>query len=70
MTDQLPAFNSVPKDVVGAGDSLLACSSLTLAAGGNIWQSAYLGSLAAACQISRVGNSPLSAAQLLTELRL
>jgi bifunctional ADP-heptose synthase (sugar kinase/adenylyltransferase) len=70
MTDQLPAFNSVPKDVTGAGDSLLACSSLTVAAGGNIWQSAYLGSLAAACQISRLGNSPLSAAQLITELRL
>jgi rfaE bifunctional protein kinase chain/domain len=70
MTDQLPAFNSAPKDVVGAGDSLLACSSLALAAGGNIWQSAYLGSLAAACQISRLGNSPLSAVQLVTELRL
>jgi bifunctional ADP-heptose synthase (sugar kinase/adenylyltransferase) len=68
ITDQLPAFNSAPKDVAGAGDSLLACSSLTLATGGNIWQSAYLGSLAAACQISRLGNSPLSAAQLLTEL--
>jgi rfaE bifunctional protein kinase chain/domain len=68
MTDQLPAFNLVPKDVAGAGDSLLACSSLTLAVGGSIWQSAYLGSLAAACQISRLGNAPLSAGQLITEL--
>jgi rfaE bifunctional protein kinase chain/domain len=70
LTDQLPAFNTAPKDVAGAGDSLLACSSLALAVGGTIWQSAYLGSLAAACQISRLGNSPLSAAQLITELRL
>jgi sugar/nucleoside kinase (ribokinase family) len=70
MTDQLPAFNSAPKDVVGAGDSLLACSSLALSVGADIWQSAYLGSLAAACQISRLGNSPLSAAHLITELRL
>jgi bifunctional ADP-heptose synthase (sugar kinase/adenylyltransferase) len=70
MTDQLPAFNSAPKDVAGAGDSLLTCASLALAAGGNIWQSAYLGSLAAACQVGRLGNSPLSAGQLVTELRL
>jgi rfaE bifunctional protein kinase chain/domain len=70
VTDQLPAFNSAPKDAAGAGDSLLTCSSLALAVGANIWQSAYLGSLAAACQVGRLGNSPLSAGQLVTELRL
>ena len=70
VTDQLPAFNSAPKDVAGAGDSLLTCSSLALAAGADIWQSAYLGSIAAACQVSRVGNSPLSADELITELHL
>jgi rfaE bifunctional protein kinase chain/domain len=70
VTDQLPAFNSAPKDAAGAGDSLLTCSSLALAVGGNIWQSAYLGSLAAACQVGRLGNSPLSVGQLVTELRL
>jgi rfaE bifunctional protein kinase chain/domain len=70
VTDQLAAFNSSPKDVAGAGDSLLTCSSLALAAGADIWQSAYLGSIAAACQVSRVGNSPLSADELITELRL
>jgi len=70
ITDQLPAFNSSPKDVAGAGDSLLTCSSLALAVGADIWQSAYLGSIAAACQVSRVGNSPLSADELVTELLL
>ncbi len=70
MTDQLPAFNVSPKDVSGAGDSLLTCSSLALAAGADVWQSAYVGSIAAACQVSRVGNSPLSADELITELRL
>ena len=34
--------------------------SLALLAGADIWQSAYLGSLAAACQVGRVGNLPLS----------
>ncbi len=70
MTDRLPTFNSAPKDVAGAGDSLLTCASLALAVGANIWQSAYLGSVAAACQVSRVGNSPLSGRELVTELSL
>lgn len=70
ITDQLPAFNSAPKDVAGAGDALLACASLSLAAGGDVWQSGYLGSLAAACQVGRIGNFPLTAAELITELRL
>ena len=68
MTDQLPAFNKAPKDPAGAGDSLLMCSALSLAAGADIWKSAYLGSVAAACQVGRVGNSPLSAEELITEL--
>jgi len=68
VTDRLPAFNTSPKDVAGAGDSLLTCASLALAAGGHIWESAYLGSVAAACQVSRVGNSPLTARELVTEL--
>lgn len=67
-TDQLPAFNSAPLDVSGGGDSMLICASLALAAGANIWESAYLGSVAAACHIARIGNSPLSASELLQEL--
>ena len=69
VTDQLPAFNTAPKDVSGAGDSLLTCASLALIAGASIWESAYLGSIAAACQIGRVGNLPLSAAEVMRELR-
>jgi rfaE bifunctional protein kinase chain/domain len=69
-TDQLPAFNTAPKDVAGAGDSLLICASMALAVGANIWECAYLGSVAAACQVSRVGNSPLSAGEIVRELSL
>jgi bifunctional ADP-heptose synthase (sugar kinase/adenylyltransferase) len=69
-TDRLAAFNSAPKDVSGAGDSLLACASMALAVGANIWQAAYLGSVASALQVSRVGNTPLTAQDLLTELML
>ena len=70
VTDQLPAFNRAPKDVAGAGDSLLTCASMSLVAGADIWQSAYLGSVAAACQVGRVGNSPLTAQELITELNI
>lgn len=70
ITDQLPAFNSSPKDVSGAGDSLLICSSMALVCGATIWESAYLGSIAAACQVGRVGNSPLSSSDVLKELTL
>lgn len=69
VTDQLPALNSAPKDVSGAGDSLVTCAAMALAVGVDIWQAAYLGSLAAACQVGRVGNTPLSAAELIAELR-
>lgn len=64
ITDRLPAFNMAPKDVSGAGDSLFVCASLALSVGADIWQSAYLGSLAAAYQVNRVGNTPLTASEL------
>ena len=67
-TDQIPAFNTSPLDAAGAGDSLLAASSMCLAIGINIWQSAFLGSLAAACQVGRLGNVPLRASELISEL--
>lgn len=68
VTDQLPAFNLAPKDTAGAGDSLLICTAMALRAGLNIWKSCYLGSLAAACQVARVGNIPLTQGDLLAEI--
>jgi rfaE bifunctional protein kinase chain/domain len=67
-TDRLPAFNTAPKDVAGAGDSFFICAALALRAGVDIWRAAYLGSLAAACQVSRIGNAPLTSAELLSEI--
>jgi rfaE bifunctional protein kinase chain/domain len=66
--DKLPAFNSAPKDVAGAGDSLFTCISMSLRAGYDIWRSAYLASLAASIQVSRVGNIPLQASEIEAEL--
>ncbi len=60
VTDRLPALNRFPKDVAGAGDSLFCLTSLALAAGGDIWCSSLLGAVSAACQVSRIGNTPLT----------
>ena len=67
-TDQIPALNSNPKDVAGAGDSLLIASSMAMASEGSIMQSAYVGSLAAAIQVGRVGNIPLRLSELKEEI--
>jgi len=68
LTDRVDALNNFPKDEAGAGDSLLIVSAMTLACEGSIWEAAYLGSLAAAVQVGRVGNVPLSTKELLQEL--
>jgi rfaE bifunctional protein kinase chain/domain len=61
ITDQVPALNTNPRDVAGAGDSLLVASSLAIASGANIADAAYLGSVAAAIQVGRMGNMPITA---------
>jgi rfaE bifunctional protein kinase chain/domain len=68
ITDQLPAFNENPRDVAGAGDSLLVASSLALASGANILEAACLGSVAAAIQVGRLGNIPILSSEFKTKL--
>jgi rfaE bifunctional protein kinase chain/domain len=68
LTDRVDALNSAPKDVAGAGDSLLITAAMTLASGGNIWEAAGLGSIAAAVQVGRVGNTPLRLSELMKEI--
>ena len=67
-TEQVPALNSHPKDVAGAGDSLLIAAAMTMACGGNIWEAACLGSLAAAIQVGRLGNTPLKVDEVIREI--
>jgi len=68
VTDRLPAFNASPKDVSGAGDSFFMSAAMARRVGADIWQSAYVGSLAAALQVSRVGNTPLTVPDLVMEI--
>ena len=68
LTEQVPALNSNPKDLTGAGDSMLITSSMALACETDINEAALLGSIAAAIQISRVGNKPLLVNEILREI--
>jgi bifunctional ADP-heptose synthase (sugar kinase/adenylyltransferase) len=68
-TDRICALNSAPRDVAGAGDSLLITAALALACGADIWEASCLGSLAAAIQVGRVGNIPLTAKGLNMEFK-
>lgn len=65
-TDKIPALNTSPRDVAGAGDCFLICSALALTAGASIWESAYLGAIAAAAQVDRIGNVPISKNDLIS----
>ena len=67
-TDRIPALNPNPADVAGAGDSLLITSAMALSSGYDIWKSAAVGSYAAALQVGRVGNSPLTPGEFRTAL--
>lgn len=68
LTDNINALGNIVKDVGGAGDSMLTCSAMALAVGANIWESGYLGSIASAIQVSRVGNIAITKEELLKEL--
>ena len=68
-TDRIPALNSSPRDVMGAGDSMLIGTSMALATPDiNPWAAACLGSIFAAHQVSQVGNIPLNLNEVLHEL--
>ena len=66
--DRIEALNSNPKDVAGAGDSMLIAGSMALAVGATPWEAACLGSIAAAIQVGRVGNSPISISEMFEAL--
>ena len=67
-TDRITNLNNAVKDEAGAGDSLLITSAMAMACGADIWEAACLGSLAAALQVGRIGNTPLSLDEFLQVL--
>ncbi len=59
-TDEIVAINKNPIDTSGAGDSMLAATSLALASGATIYEAALLGSVLAGIQVGRLGNVPIT----------
>ena len=50
------------------GDVLLSTSALAFYLGNDIWKSSFLGSIAAAIQVSRIGNVPMQQNDLINTL--
>lgn len=63
-TDQVPALNNAFVDTSGAGDSLLATAALSLASSATIYEATLLGSLVAAIQVGRIGNTPITSSSV------
>jgi rfaE bifunctional protein kinase chain/domain len=68
-TDQIEALNNNPIDVSGAGDSFLAASSISYAISKNIYLAALIGSVAAAIQVSQIGNLPIPSNKILEAIK-
>lgn len=64
-SEYLPTLAERPADLVGAGDALLAGATLAHASGASLAMAGYVGSLAAAVAVSRIGNLPVGRADLL-----
>lgn len=63
--DSLPALNPFPKDVSGAGDAFIVMSSLVMSLKYSIWYASLLGSIASGIQVSREGNIPIKASDII-----
>ena len=67
--DQVPALNDSPVDVSGAGDAFLVATAMSMASGADVWSAVLVGSVASACQVGKLGNTPLSRRELSARLR-
>ena len=65
----LPSFSKKIVDAVGAGDALLAYSSLALAATKSVLISSILGSLAASCECEKDGNIAINPNEMIQKIK-
>ncbi len=66
-SDHIPGLGPIGVDPLGCGDALLSAATLGLAAGADLVQAGYLGSLAASIESRHLGNVPVGAAGLRSE---
>lgn len=65
----MPALNRHSIDTAGAGDSLLAAASSVLCVGANLREASFIGSIAAAIQVARIGNEPVTSTDIINLLK-
>jgi rfaE bifunctional protein kinase chain/domain/rfaE bifunctional protein nucleotidyltransferase chain/domain len=68
-TEYLPSFARYATDPMGAGDAMLAATACALASGASVMQAAFVGNCCAAVECGKVGNVPVSRADLLEVAR-
>lgn len=62
--EHVPALCPIGIDPLGCGDALATTAALTIASGGSHLAAGFLGAVAAAAQVQRLGNLPVSSADL------
>lgn len=62
--EHVPALSSLAIDALGCGDALIAAATLALTTGSELLPASFLGAIAAAVQVQRLGNSVISATDL------
>lgn len=62
--EHVPALSSMAIDALGCGDSLIAAATLALTTGAGLLPASFLGAIAAAVQVQRLGNSVISSTDL------
>jgi sugar/nucleoside kinase (ribokinase family) len=68
-SEYLPALCPHAIDPLGCGDALLSAATLALAAGGSLQAAALVGSVAAAVEAQQIGNQPVSADRIISQLQ-
>jgi rfaE bifunctional protein nucleotidyltransferase chain/domain len=63
-SEHIPALCPVALDPLGCGDSLLAVATLALASGASLTAAGFVGACAAAVQVQRLGNVPVTGGDL------
>lgn len=62
--EHVPALCPIAIDPLGCGDALLTAATLALASGASLLSAAFLGACAAAIEVQRLGNIPVSATDI------
>ena len=67
-SEHFSALSANPIDVSGAGDSLLASTSMALGLGSTAFEACAIGNIVASCAVETLGNLPVNRGQLVAKI--